>query len=254
MARESTQHKLDRVRPPRVQITYDVEIGDAIEMKELPFVVGVLADLSGKPEEPLPRLKDRKFVEIDRDNFDEVLRGMKPRLAFRVDNKLSDDDTPDGRRAEVQLARRLRARAGRPAGRAAPQAAGDAAAAVRRCWPRWTATTSSTDMLQEIMSNTDMLKKTRQRGRARARQGKEGRGNELTRRSGAKSQSAEAASQEASLLDQIIGRPARRNDEQREESRRQISTLVEEVMQGHDDLEGYSRPRSMRASRRSISS
>ena len=71
MARESTQHKLDRVRPPRVHITYDVEIGDAIEMKELPFVVGVLADLSGKPDEPLPRLRDRKFVEIDRDNFND---------------------------------------------------------------------------------------------------------------------------------------------------------------------------------------
>ena len=93
MARESTQHKLDRVRPPRVHITYDVEIGDAIEMKELPFVVGVLADLSGKPDEPLPRLRDRKFVEIDRDNFNAVLRGMKPRLAFRVDNKLTNDDT-----------------------------------------------------------------------------------------------------------------------------------------------------------------
>ncbi|RMF89387.1 MAG: type VI secretion system contractile sheath small subunit [Nitrospinota bacterium] len=96
MARESTQHKLDRVRPPRVHITYDVQIGDAIEMKELPFVMGVLADLSGKPDEPLPRLKDRKFVEIDRDNFNSVLRGMKPRLAFRVDNKLTDDDTKLG--------------------------------------------------------------------------------------------------------------------------------------------------------------
>src|SRR5690349_1442791 len=93
MARESTQHKLDRVRRPRVHITYDVEIGDAIEMKELPFVVGVLADLSGKPEEPLPPLKDRKFTEIDRDNFNEVLKGMKPHLAFRVDNQLTDDDT-----------------------------------------------------------------------------------------------------------------------------------------------------------------
>ena len=93
MARESTQHKLDRVRPPRVHITYDVEIGDAIEMKELPFVVGVLADLSGKPDAPLPRVKDRKFVEIDRDNFNAVLKGMQPRLAFRVDNKLTDDDT-----------------------------------------------------------------------------------------------------------------------------------------------------------------
>jgi type VI secretion system protein ImpB len=96
MARESTQHKLDRIRPPRVHITYDVEIGDAIEMKELPFVVGVLADLSGKPDAPLPRVKDRKFVEIDRDNFNAVLRGMQPRLAFRVDNKLTDDDTKLG--------------------------------------------------------------------------------------------------------------------------------------------------------------
>jgi type VI secretion system protein ImpB len=90
---ESLQHTLDRVRAPRVQITYDVEIGDAIEMKEIPFVVGVLADLSGKPEEPLPKLKDRKFVEIDRDNFNQVLAGMNPRLAFRVDNKLTDDDS-----------------------------------------------------------------------------------------------------------------------------------------------------------------
>lgn len=90
---ESIQHKLDRVRPPMVQITYDVEIGDAIVMKEIPFVVGVMADLSGKPEKALPKMKDRKFVEIDRDNFDKVLEGMKPRMAFRVDNKLKDDNT-----------------------------------------------------------------------------------------------------------------------------------------------------------------
>lgn len=93
---ESLQHKLDRVRSPRVHITYDVETGGAIEMKELPFVMGILADLSGKPEEPLPRLRDRKFVEIDRDNFNEVLKGMKPRLAYRVDNRLADDDTKLG--------------------------------------------------------------------------------------------------------------------------------------------------------------
>jgi len=93
MAKESTQHKLDRVRPPRVQITYDVEIGDAIEMKELPYIVGVMADLSGKPVKPLPKLKDRKFVEIDRDNFDKVLASIGPRLAFQVDNKLKDDNT-----------------------------------------------------------------------------------------------------------------------------------------------------------------
>jgi type VI secretion system protein ImpB len=93
MARESIQNKLGRVRPPRVHITYDVEVGDAIQMKEIPFVVGVLSDLSGKPDEPLPQLRDRKFVEIDRDNFDAVLKGMKPRLAYRVDNKLANDDS-----------------------------------------------------------------------------------------------------------------------------------------------------------------
>ena len=90
---ESTQHKLDRVRPPRVQITYDVEIGDAIEMKELPFVGGIMADLSGKrdPEAPLPPIKDRKFVEIDRDNFNEVMASIGPRLAFQVTNRLEED-------------------------------------------------------------------------------------------------------------------------------------------------------------------
>ncbi len=91
--KESLQHKLDRVRPPRVHITYDVEIGGAIELKELPFVVGVLGDFSGKPVEPLPRVRDRKFVEVDRDNFNSVLAGMKPRLALRVANKLADDES-----------------------------------------------------------------------------------------------------------------------------------------------------------------
>jgi type VI secretion system protein ImpB len=91
--KESLQHKLDRVRPPRVHITYDVEIGDAIELKELPFVVGVLGDFSGKPDQPLPRLKDRKFIEVDRDNFNQVLAGMKPRLAYRVGNQLAADGT-----------------------------------------------------------------------------------------------------------------------------------------------------------------
>ncbi|HET7322420.1 MAG TPA: type VI secretion system contractile sheath small subunit [Longimicrobiaceae bacterium] len=88
---ESTQHKLSRVRPPRVQISYDVEIGDAIAKKELPLVVGILADLSGKPEEPLPSLKKRKFVEVDRDNFNDVLAASAPRLAFQVDSRLAED-------------------------------------------------------------------------------------------------------------------------------------------------------------------
>jgi type VI secretion system protein ImpB len=91
MANKGTQHKLDRVRPPRVHVTYDVEVGDAIELKELPFVMGVLGDFTGQPEQPLARLRDRKFVEVNPDNFDSVLEGMKPHLAFSVENKLSEE-------------------------------------------------------------------------------------------------------------------------------------------------------------------
>jgi|SRR5450755_607630 type VI secretion system protein ImpB len=97
--KESIQQKLKRVRPPRVQITYDVEIGGAMEMKELPFVIGVLGDFSGQPAQQLPRMKDRKLIEIDRDNFDQVLAGMAPRVAMRVDNKL----TNDGSKMNVEL-------------------------------------------------------------------------------------------------------------------------------------------------------
>jgi type VI secretion system protein ImpB len=99
MAAESTQHKLDRIRKPRVHMTYDVQVGDAIQTKELPFVVGVLADLSGKPEKELDKLKDRKFIEIDRDSFNKVLSGIKPRLAFQVDNTLQGD----GSKMNVEL-------------------------------------------------------------------------------------------------------------------------------------------------------
>jgi type VI secretion system protein ImpB len=90
--KDSVQKRLERVRPPRVQLTYDVEIGDAVEKKELPFVMGVMGDFTGQPDpdKPLPKLKDRKFVNIDLDNFDEVLSGMAPRASFRVKNKLSD--------------------------------------------------------------------------------------------------------------------------------------------------------------------
>lgn len=102
MARSnSTQHKLDRVRPPRVHITYDVEVGGAIELKELPFVMGVLGDFTGQPTQPLPRLRDRKFVEVNPDNFDQVLEGMKPHLAFSVENKLSEE--PDAPQLKVDL-------------------------------------------------------------------------------------------------------------------------------------------------------
>jgi len=93
MPKESLQKKVGRVRPPRVHITYDVQVGDAIEKRDLPFVVGVLADLSGMPEKPLPAVAKRKFVSIDRDNVDEVMKKIGPRLAFKVPNRLNEDDT-----------------------------------------------------------------------------------------------------------------------------------------------------------------
>lgn len=84
---ESTQHKLDRVRPPRVQITYDVEIGGAIQKKELPLVVGIMSDLTGATINAKP-LKDRKFVEIDRDNFNDVMKSMAPTVSVSVENHI----------------------------------------------------------------------------------------------------------------------------------------------------------------------
>ncbi|GAB3052432.1 type VI secretion system contractile sheath small subunit [Stenotrophomonas tumulicola] len=88
--KDSIQKRLQKIRPPRVQLTYDVEKGDAIEQKELPFVVGVLGDLSGNPEQPLPKVKDRKFVSVDLDNFDEVMDGAAPRAVYRVPNKIGE--------------------------------------------------------------------------------------------------------------------------------------------------------------------
>ena len=88
---ESVHSKLTRVRKPRVHITYEVETEGAVVVKDLPFVVGVMGEFSGNPTEPLKPLKDRKFVSIDRDSFDEVMRRMTPGLEFRVENTLADD-------------------------------------------------------------------------------------------------------------------------------------------------------------------
>jgi type VI secretion system protein ImpB len=98
---ESVNSKLERVRAPRVHIKYEVETGGAIEMKELPFVMGVLGNLTGHPSEPLAKLKERKFVEINPDNFDEVLKSMKPHLTYTVENMLSDD--PEAGKLAVDL-------------------------------------------------------------------------------------------------------------------------------------------------------
>ena len=83
--------KLNRVRKPRVHITYEVETGDAQVLRELPFVVGVMGDFAGDPSEPLKPLADRKFTQIDRDNFDDVMSRIAPGLNLKVDNTLADD-------------------------------------------------------------------------------------------------------------------------------------------------------------------
>ena len=101
MAKESTQKQLERVRPPRVNITYDVESGGVIEMKELPFVMGVLGDFSGQPVEPLKKLKERTFVDVTLENFDDVMDSMRPHLALMVDNKLSGG--ADAGKLEIDL-------------------------------------------------------------------------------------------------------------------------------------------------------
>ncbi len=103
MAQASSQDKLQRVRPPRVHITYNVEIGGAIEIKSLPFQLGVLGDFTGMPEQPLPRLRDRTFVEVNPDNFDNVLEGMKPHLAFTVENRLAGSDGAPALRVDLHF-------------------------------------------------------------------------------------------------------------------------------------------------------
>ncbi|MFL6449166.1 MAG: type VI secretion system contractile sheath small subunit [Bryobacteraceae bacterium] len=100
MGRESIHDKLSRVRPPRVHITYDVHTGGAIEKKELPFIMGVMGDFGGK-QEAVTKLKERQFVDINPDNFDDVLSGMKPHLEFAVENKLSED--PDAKPLAIKL-------------------------------------------------------------------------------------------------------------------------------------------------------
>ncbi len=91
---ESFQHKLDRVRSPRVQITYDVETGGALTMKELPFVVGILADLSGVPNTAKTKIKERKFVEIDRDNFEHIMQAIEPHVEFNIPTEKENETLP----------------------------------------------------------------------------------------------------------------------------------------------------------------
>lgn len=89
--RESVQKKLQRIRPPRVQLTYDVEIGDGKEVKELPFVVGVMGDFSAASEVEKTKLKDKKFINVDLENIDEVMESLAPRASFQVENTISGE-------------------------------------------------------------------------------------------------------------------------------------------------------------------
>lgn len=153
---QSVQKKLQKVRPPRVQLTYDVELGDAIEKKELPFVAGVIGDFTGQTEQPLPKLKDRKFVNIDRDNFDEVLKGMEPRTVFQVKNRLSeeggkfavelkfrsmDDFSPEAVVQQVEPLRRLL----------------EARTRLADLRNKMNGNDKLTDLLTEVLSNTEKL-------------------------------------------------------------------------------------------------
>ena len=154
----SIQHKLDRVRRPRVQITYDVETNGAMQKVELPFVVGVLADLSAQSTEPLKPLKDRPVVDIDRDNFNNVMAKAAPRVATKVAEQADRRGHQAGRRAEIQAHRRLRAGRHRRAGRRPS----------RNCWTcdtRLTQLLSKMEgndkldqLLADILSNTDKAK------------------------------------------------------------------------------------------------
>ena len=167
VAKASSQKFIARNRAPRVQIEYDVELYGAEKKIQLPFVMGVLADLSGKPAEALPPVADRKFLEIDVDNFDSRMKAMKPRVAFEVPEHADRRGQPE-RRHDVREHGRFLARGGRAQGRRAEQAArgaqqlsnlitymdgksgaeeliAQAAARIRACSRRWRRRRSPSD-------------------------------------------------------------------------------------------------------------
>ena len=153
--KDSVQKRLEKVRPPRVQLTYDVEIGDAIEQKEIPFVVGVLGDFTGQqdPSRPLPRLKDRKFVNVDLDNFDEVMKGMAPSAAYRVSNELS----PQGGEFAINLAFE-RLEDFRPESQVEPlRKLLEARTKLADLRNKMAGNEKLEDLLGEVLSNTDQL-------------------------------------------------------------------------------------------------
>jgi type VI secretion system protein ImpC len=226
---------LNVVKPARVSITYLIETGQEIETRELPFVVGVLADLSGRPKEPLPNLKDgrRRFIEIDRDVFDNVMRGIRPRLAWNVENKLADDDT----KLHIELLFESMADF-------EPRQVIEQIAPLRRLLRlrvELAALLAKTDgnerlreKLRELVSNTELLRAISKEAGIEQERGDEGIPDEADTATEAR---------EFNLLDQIITESRIGWDDlEHEASRRQIAALVEEVMNGTlriaNDLDG----------------
>ena len=167
--KDSIQKRLDKVRPPRVQLTYDVEVGDAIEQKEVPFVVGVLGDFTGQPnpDKPLPKIKDRKFVKVDLDNFDEVMKGMAPTATYRVKNRLSaeggefavnldfkqmDDFSPEAVVQQVDPLRKLL----------------EARTKLSDLRNKLAGNDKLEDILSEVLSNTEQLKQLSQEAQSKS--------------------------------------------------------------------------------------
>ncbi|QJE02856.1 type VI secretion system contractile sheath small subunit [Massilia forsythiae] len=163
---ESVQKRLQKVRAPRVQMTYDVEIGDAIENKELPFVVGVLGDFGSDPDAAKKRLKDRNFVNVDADNFDEVLGGVAPVASFRVPNHLSSE----GGEFAVQLQFREMAdfRPEAVVQQVAPlKGLLDARSKLADLRNKLAGNDRLEDMLSEVLNNTEKLGSLRKAGGAK---------------------------------------------------------------------------------------
>ena len=170
-SRQQTTHPGPRARP-RVQITYDVETNGAMRKVELPFVIGVLADLSGMPKEALKPLKERKFVPIDRDNFNKVLAKMEPRFALRVQNRLTDENSKLGSRADLQAHRRLRAGPRRRAGSPALKELLDMHHKLTQMLSKMEGNEKLEKLLEQALNNTDqkmaLARETRRRLRRRS--------------------------------------------------------------------------------------
>ena len=154
--KESVQKRLQKVRPPRVQMTYEVEIGDAKENKELPFVVGVIGDFGGNPAVAKTALKDRNFVKIDNDSFDEVLKGVAPVATFRVPNHLSEEGGSFGVQLQFESMEDFRPES--VVRQVAPLAALlDARTKLADLRNKLAGNDKLEDILSEVLSNTEKL-------------------------------------------------------------------------------------------------